>query len=342
MSSLNVYRVEELSRDELEEIAEIYDQAYPETGIDADALADTADSHRQQFYVLSIGSGEDEKYIASGRIDFNYQGLDTELSEAAVRPELQGNGVGKALFNIRNSRAEDLSQGRVYTWASTENTGTQAIALQNGYVPAGVELNGTAPESDETVQNVLMISPETLQTDQGPIYTTESTHDAINSLLDGTRLGETLSREVEQLEPEYGKDLGYMVSSEEMGTTTVSLGITGLGDQEREIDREQAFRKVATGPVEEAMNIEPFDNNKQVSLNVSSPETAVVSEELVEKGYVPTALLPQSPKFEGPLSPDATRDEVLFEPIEEVQEINTIEEIGEWLEGTEIPAETSN
>lgn len=339
MSSLNVYTLDELNRDEIEEVAGIYDQAYPETGIDAETLQSTANDPRQHFYTISVGSGEDERFVAAGRVDLNYQGMDTELSEAAVLPELQGKGLGKTLFNIRDQQAVASSQGRVQTWASTKNPGAQAVALENGYVPAGVELNGSTPRSDGTVQNVLMMNPETLYEENRTVYTTESTHDAIDSLLNGTELGETLSRNVEVVDEKYDGDIGYMVSSEEMGTTTVMLGVQGVNGG-GEVSQGEMYRKVARGPVDEAMSNDPFNNNKQVIVDMTNPEAASLTDELVERGFQPTAMLPQAPR-PNDLSKDNTRDDVLFELVDEVKEIDTVEDIGDWLEGTEIPAKPS-
>ncbi|EHK01400.1 hypothetical protein HRED_08523 [Candidatus Haloredivivus sp. G17] len=42
-----------------------------------------------------------ERYVAAGRINFSYDDMDAQLSDAVVHPDLRGKGLGKMLFNLR-------------------------------------------------------------------------------------------------------------------------------------------------------------------------------------------------------------------------------------------------
>lgn len=225
MSQLNVGRASELDEDHQREVVGVYQEGYPETGMEEDEFLNQVKAPNQELYVISLDTGDEERPVAAGRVEFKYEDLDAQISDAVVKPELRGKGLGKTLFNVINERAMERGNGRVYTWASTEYPGVQAIAAQNDYVPAGIEVEEKPPNSETPSKNILMVNPDTLQDRSRELYATESTIDTLEGLLNGTQLGESVNREINLLEPQEQVETGYLVSTESGHGGYISFGI---------------------------------------------------------------------------------------------------------------------
>lgn len=340
MPQLNVSRASELDEEHQREVVDVYQEGYPETGLEEDEFLNQIRSPNQELYVISLDTGDKKKPVAAGMIEFSYDDFDAQLSDAVVKPELRGKGLGKTLFNLRNERAMERGNGRVYTWASTDYPGVQAIAAQNGYVPAGIEVEEKPPNGETPSKNILMVNPDTLQDRSRELYATESTIDTLEGLLNGTQLGESVDREINLLEPQEQVETGYLVSTESGHGGYISFGIEGVGSQEKEFHQQNIYRKVSSGTIDDAMNESPHTEiQPKISVNISSTNASPVMETLVEKGYQPTTIQLDTPLTTKQPSPENTVDDLIFEKTNETHQLGTTEKVEKWLDEMNLPAE---
>lgn len=330
----NVDTTSDLSQSELEEVVDLYDVGYPGAGINYDLLSSNQDNPDDETYVISVDTDDGERYVAAGRINFSYEDMHAQLSDAVVHPDLRGKGLGKMLFNLRDNRAKERGNGRVYTWASTENPAVQHIASENDYVPSGVELETVDMQGDK-VQNILMVDPDTLTGRSDTLYAPDSVTGVMESFIDGTELGENVDREVSSIDMDSAGESGYLVSAERALKGSISFGI-GPVEEGRSLERDDVFRRVDSGTIQDAISDLPYNVPTKVAVNVNNPESASEIEAITEIGYRPTAL-----HLDNPLSTDSEKevhDQLIFEEIKDDRSLETTDDIADWLEGVETPA----
>lgn len=320
----------------LEQLASVYEEAYPEAGTGTLELMGAIQSPETDLYALKrYDSDFAGEYVAAGMIEYGQGAVVSELTEAAVRSDFQGEGLGTKLFSDRAEIARMKGNGKVITWTSTENPAAQAVAEKEGFLPSGVEVNRIPPEADDPIHNILMVDPKTLYNEQKNVYTTEEMLDAVGSILD-TEIGDSLDREVQLLENPEGSEYGFIAENVRGEGSTLTYGMQKFGESRR-AEQGPVSRVAGDSTIEQAWRETLDEGYTTAYVNINEPGSSAAATYLVaEEGLVPTGINP----FEL-VGADGrsfrTADTVILSEMERSIEVGATENVAEWLEAVELP-----